>query len=89
VAAVVALYYGVADTERKAALLDEGLREATDFTDLTTKREAAREGAHADLVRLNCSNSNDSGIWRMHACWQTRLDWSSLYCFFPIPIRNM
>jgi outer membrane protein TolC len=51
VAAVVALYYGVADTERKAALLDEGLREATDFTDLTTKREAAREGAHADVVK--------------------------------------
>jgi outer membrane protein TolC len=51
VAAVVALYYGVADTERKAALLDEGLREAKDFTDLTTKREAAREGAHADVVK--------------------------------------
>lgn len=51
VAAVVALYFGVADTERKAALLDEGLREATDFTELTTKREAAREGAHADVVK--------------------------------------
>jgi outer membrane protein TolC len=51
VAAVVALYYGVADTERKAALLDEALREATDFTDLTIKREAAREVAHADVVK--------------------------------------
>ncbi|WP_213803764.1 TolC family protein [Granulicella sp. dw_53] len=51
VATVVALYYGVADTESKAALLDEGLREATEFTDLTRKREAAREAAHADVVK--------------------------------------
>jgi outer membrane protein TolC len=51
VATVVALYYGVADTERKATLLEEGLREAADFTDLTTKREAAREVAHADVVK--------------------------------------
>jgi outer membrane protein TolC len=51
IAAVVSLYYGVADAERKANLLEEGLREATDFTDLTTKREAAREGAHADVVK--------------------------------------
>ena len=51
VSAVVTLYYGVADTEQKAALLDQGLKEATDFTDLTTKREAAREGAHADVVK--------------------------------------
>jgi outer membrane protein TolC len=51
VAAVIALYYGVADTEQKATLLDEGLKEATDFTDLTLKREAAREVAHADVVK--------------------------------------
>jgi outer membrane protein TolC len=51
VATVVALYYGVADTERKAVLLDEGLREATDFTDLTLKRETGREVAHADVVK--------------------------------------
>jgi outer membrane protein TolC len=46
VATVVALYYGVADTERKVTLLNEGLTEATDFTDLTLKREVA----HADVV---------------------------------------
>jgi outer membrane protein TolC len=51
VATVVALYYGVRDTESKAGLLEGGLREATDFTDLTMKREAAREVAHADVVR--------------------------------------
>ena len=51
VATVVALYYGVTNTERKAAVLDDGLREATDFTDLTMKREAAREAAHADVVK--------------------------------------
>ena len=51
VATVVALYYGVADTEQKATLLDEGLKEASDFTDLTMKREAAREVAHADVVK--------------------------------------
>jgi outer membrane protein TolC len=51
VATVVALYYGVADTEQKATLLDEGLKEATDFTDLTLRREAAREVAHADVVK--------------------------------------
>jgi len=51
VATVVALYYGVEDTERKTALLDEGLREATDFTSLTLKRESAREAAHADVVK--------------------------------------
>jgi outer membrane protein TolC len=51
VAAVVALYYGVGDTERRATLLDEGLREATDFTDVAMKREAAREVAHADVVK--------------------------------------
>lgn len=41
----------MADTEQKATLLDEGLKEATDFTDLTLKREAAREVAHADVVK--------------------------------------
>jgi outer membrane protein TolC len=51
IATVVALYYGVADTEHKANLLDEGLKEATEFTNLTMKREDAREGAHADVVK--------------------------------------
>ena len=51
IATVVALYYGVEDTERKVTLLEEGLREATDFTELTMKRETGREVAHADVVK--------------------------------------
>jgi outer membrane protein TolC len=48
---VVALYYAVADTERKTALLDQALQEARDFTSVTLKRESAREAAHADVVK--------------------------------------
>jgi outer membrane protein len=55
VAAVVALYYGVQNSKSKATLLEEGLKEATDFTDLTMKREAAREAAHADVVKAQLS----------------------------------
>jgi outer membrane protein TolC len=51
VATVVSLYYSVASAERKAALLDEALKEVTAFTDLTRKREAGREAAHADVVK--------------------------------------
>ena len=49
--AVANLYYQVAATEAKRALLAEGLQEATSFTDLTQKREAARDVAHADVVK--------------------------------------
>jgi outer membrane protein TolC len=49
--AVVNLYYQVSATEAKRALLAEGLQEATSFTDLTQKREAARDVAHADVVK--------------------------------------
>jgi outer membrane protein TolC len=55
VATVVALYYGVQNSESKATLLEQGLQEATDFTDLTMKREAAREAAHADVVKAQLS----------------------------------
>ncbi len=51
VAAVVALYYGLQDAEAKAGLMEEGFKEAADFTGLTMKREAAREVAHADVVK--------------------------------------
>ncbi len=51
VATVVALYYGVTDTQRKALLFDQAFKEASDFTDLTMKRETAREAAHADVVK--------------------------------------
>ncbi len=51
VAAVVNLYYSVSNTQRRVVLLKDALSEATAFTELTTKRESAREVAHADVVK--------------------------------------
>ena len=51
VATVVALYYGVAEADRKVVLLKEASAEANSFTELTGKREQAREAAHADVVK--------------------------------------
>lgn len=51
VAAVVGLYYGVSNAETRRSALKEALDEARAFTDLTQKREAAREVAHADVVK--------------------------------------
>jgi len=51
VAAVVSLYYSVAASETRDRLFQLALREAQEFTDLTEKREAAREVAHADVVK--------------------------------------
>jgi outer membrane protein TolC len=51
VASVVNLYYSVSASEAKQHLLAEAVHEAESFTDLTEKREAAREGAHADVVK--------------------------------------
>jgi outer membrane protein TolC len=51
VSAVVALYYTVLTTQEKAKLQSDALTEAKAFTDLTQKREAAREVAHADVVK--------------------------------------
>ncbi|MFC6645371.1 TolC family protein [Granulicella cerasi] len=51
VSTVVSLYYSVSTTAEKAQLNTEALREASQFTAMTKKREAAREVAHADVVR--------------------------------------
>jgi outer membrane protein TolC len=51
VSSVVNLYYSVSASRTKQHLLAEALREAESFTDLTQKREAARESAHADVVK--------------------------------------
>ena len=51
VQAVVSLYYTVSAAETRQRLLEEGLAEARDFTRMTTQREAAREVAHADVVK--------------------------------------
>jgi outer membrane protein TolC len=51
VSAVVNLYSQVSATEIKRNLFTEALQEAASFTELTQKREAAREVAHADVVK--------------------------------------
>lgn len=51
VTSVVSLYYQVSATQKKRGLFAEALQEATDFTGLTQKREAAREVAHADVIK--------------------------------------
>lgn len=51
VAAVVGLYYAVSDAESKQRLLADSLIEAQSFTNVTQEREAAREIAHADVVK--------------------------------------
>ena len=51
VSAVTNLYYSVSSMDRKRAVLEQGLQEARAFTDATQKREAAREVAHADVVK--------------------------------------
>jgi outer membrane protein TolC len=51
VSTVVGLYYAVSASETKQELLTQALHEAQSFTDLTQKREAARESAHADVVK--------------------------------------
>jgi outer membrane protein TolC len=51
VATVVGLYYGLTASEHKVTVAERAENEATGFTDLTNKREAARESAHADVVK--------------------------------------
>ena len=51
ISSVVSLYYSVAASQTKQRVLEEALQEAQSFTDLTQKREAAREVAHADVVK--------------------------------------
>ena len=51
VSAVTNLYYSVSSMDRKRAVLEQGLQEAKAFTDATQQREAAREVAHADVVK--------------------------------------
>jgi outer membrane protein TolC len=51
VSAVVTLYYTVSAAQEKATIQNEAFIEAQSFTDVTQKREAAREVAHADVVK--------------------------------------
>ena len=51
VATVAVLYYSLIASEHKVAVAQRASNEAAGFTDLTSKREAAREVAHADVVK--------------------------------------
>ena len=51
VSAVTGLYYGALAADAKLAIAEQAHTEAAGFTGLTTKREEAREAAHADVVK--------------------------------------
>ena len=51
VAAVTSMFYGSLAADNKLAVAQRAHQEATDFTGLSTKREQARESAHADVVK--------------------------------------
>jgi outer membrane protein TolC len=51
VSTVTGLYYGLASAEHKLAIAQRAADQATDFTKLTSRREQAREAAHADTVK--------------------------------------
>lgn len=51
VASVIGLYYTLAANEHKVGVAERAAGEAAGFTDLTQKRESARESAHADVVK--------------------------------------
>lgn len=50
-AAVTNLYYGVIAADNKLAVAERAQTEADDFSQLTAKREQARESAHADVLK--------------------------------------
>ncbi|MBX6360881.1 MAG: TolC family protein [Acidobacterium ailaaui] len=51
VATVVGLYYGLLSADQKLQVATRAAGEADAFVDLTQKREAAREAAHADVIK--------------------------------------
>jgi outer membrane protein TolC len=53
VSAVVGLYYSALATDHKLATAQRAADEAASFTQLTQKREDAREAAHADVVKAD------------------------------------
>jgi outer membrane protein TolC len=50
-AAVTGLFYGSLAADHKLSVAGRASQEAVDFTSLTSKREQAREAAHADVVK--------------------------------------
>jgi outer membrane protein TolC len=51
VSTVVLLYYSMGAGESKVTIAEEALAEANHFVDITEKREAQREAAHADVLK--------------------------------------
>jgi len=51
VSTVVSLFYSTSAGSRKLQIAQRAATEAANFTDLTRKREQARESAHADVVK--------------------------------------
>ena len=51
VATVVSFYYNLTASEHKVRVAERAANEAAGFTDLTHKREVAREISHADVVK--------------------------------------
>ena len=51
VGTVVSLFYGAGTGREKVEIARQALAEANHFLDLTQKREAAREAAHADVLK--------------------------------------
>jgi outer membrane protein TolC len=56
VSAVTGLFYGLIAADQKLAVAERAHSESTDFTGLTTKREQAREAAHADVVKAQLAD---------------------------------
>jgi outer membrane protein TolC len=85
VSTVVALYYTVSTAQDKAKLQADALAEASAFTQVTQRREAAREVAHADSVKAQLQmqqkqrDSNDATL----AAEKARLELAVL--LFPDP----
>lgn len=52
---VVGLYYGSGAANQKVLVAQRALDEANSFLDITTKREDAREAAHADVIKARLS----------------------------------
>ena len=55
VVTVVGLYFGVGSSSEKVTVAERALSEASHFLDITQKREAAREVAHADVLKAQLS----------------------------------
>jgi outer membrane protein TolC len=56
VAAVSSLYFGAAAAANKLTIAERARKEAEEFLALTTKREEAREAAHADVVKAQLTD---------------------------------